>query len=264
MSVTSSSQTPVLYFEEKGTGPVLVLLHGLFVSHEMYDTVQPVFAKAHRVICPDLRGYGGSANLGPPYAIPQLARDVIELLDCLGITQVDLFGYSEGGIVAECIAANYPPRVRRLVLACTYAYNQGSLREKVEAAVVPWVLRALGPNRFSRFVLSQAPEIGAERAAQLTKIMSNNDMQFMLKALHDANFFDARPLISKIQAPTLIIAGGKDNALPAHNANELVSGIKGARIEVLPEGRHSLIWTNPDFVITTTERFLQSPDAQLR
>ena len=256
MSKTPSTQTPVLNFTEKGSGPPLVLIHGLMMSGRMFSTVLPRFAQKHRVICPDLRGHGGSAELGPPYTIPQLAKDVVELLDRLGIDQFDLFGYSNGGIVAECIGATYGPRVRRLVLACAYAYNRGTLREKAEAAVVPWVIRGLGMQKFSRFMFSHAFEIGTESVTSLAEIMGSNDRHLMLKALHEGTFFDARPLLSSIEAPTLIIAGAKDDAVPMHHANQLVSGINGARLEVVPEGKHTLIWTNPDDVVAITDGFL--------
>jgi len=75
----------------------------------------------------------------------------------------------------------------------------------------------------------------------------------MLKAYHEGTFFDARPILSKIEAPTLIIAGGKDDAVPMHHAKELISGIKGAQLEFLSEGHHALMWTNADYFITTTE-----------
>ncbi len=256
--MAEQSAALVLSFEEKGTGPVLVLIHGLFITHEMFDTVLPAFAQRHRVILPDLRGYGGSAGLGPPYTIPQLAKDVVELLDRLEIQQADLLGYSEGGIVAECLAANYPERVRRLVLACTYAYNQGSLLEKVEAAVSPWIFRGFGKEKLCRRLLSHFPELEGQRGDKFCRNMASMDRQFMLAALHEANFFDARPLLPRIQAPTLILAGGKDHAVPMHNSKELASGIKGSRLEVLPEGGHTLIWADPDFVLDTTERFLQT------
>jgi len=255
------NQRPSLSFVEKGTGPVLVLLHGLFMSHTMFDTVLPSFAERHRVILPDLRGYGGSVGLGPPYSIPQLAKDVVELLDHLEVKPVDLFGYSEGGIVAECIAAVYPDRVRRLVLACTYAYNQGSALEKIEAAVVPWVFRGFGKQKSCRWVLSHFPEIETQRGNKFCETMASMDKESMLAALHEANFFDARPLLPRILVPTLVLAGGKDDAVPMHNAKELASGIEGARLDVLPEGRHTLIWTNPDFVLDATERFLQATES---
>lgn len=232
------------------------MIHGLMMSGGMFSTVLPRFAEKHRVICPDLRGHGGSAGLGPPYTIPQLGKDVIELLDSLGIEKFDLFGYSNGGIVAEWIGATYAPRVRRLVLACAYAYNRGTLREKVEAAVAPWMIRGLGMQRFSRFMFSSALEIGAERATALAAIMGSNDRHLMLKALHEGTFFDARPLLSKIEAPTLIIAGGNDRAVPMQHAHQLVSGINGASLKVVPEGTHTLIWTNPEDVVAITDGFL--------
>ena len=80
MSKTPSTHTPVLSFTEEGSGPPLVLIHGLMMSGRMYLDVVPRFAERHRVICPDLRGHAGSAGLGPPYTIPQLAKDVVDLL----------------------------------------------------------------------------------------------------------------------------------------------------------------------------------------
>ena len=77
-------RTVELNFIEKGNGSPLVLIHGLMMSHKMFEKVLPVFAEKHRVICPDLRGHGGSDGLGPPYTIPQLAKDVVDLLDRLG------------------------------------------------------------------------------------------------------------------------------------------------------------------------------------
>ena len=61
MSAISGAQTPVLNFEEQGIGPPLVLIHGLMMSHKMFETVLPTLAEKHRVICPDLRGHGGAA-----------------------------------------------------------------------------------------------------------------------------------------------------------------------------------------------------------
>lgn len=264
MPDTPDNQPPLLNFMEKGNGSPLVLIHGLMMSHKMFETVLPAFAEKHRVICPDLRGHGGSDGLGPPYGIPQLAKDVVELLDRLKIDKFDLFGYSNGGIVAECIGAIYPPHVRRLVLGCAYAYNRDSLCEKIEAAVVPWLIRGLGMQKFSHFMFSHFGEIEPDLASRMADIMASNNKQLMLKAYREETFFDARPLLSRIEAPTLIIAGGKDDAVPMYHAKELVSGIHGSQLEVLPEGTHSLIWTNPQYIISTTERFLQTADVQLR
>ena len=184
-------------------------------------------------------------------------------MDRLQIDRFDLLGYSNGGIVAECIAATYISRVHRLILGCAYAYNRDSLSEKIEAAFVPWLIRGLGMKRFSHLMFSHFADIKPELASRMTAIMASNDKRLMLKAYYEGTFFDARPLLHKIEAPTLIIAGGKDDAVPMVHAKELVSGVKGAQLEVLPKGRHTLIWTDPGYVITLTERFLQTADIQL-
>jgi pimeloyl-ACP methyl ester carboxylesterase len=97
---------------------------------------------------------------------------VIALLDRLGVDRFDLLGYSNGGIVAQCVGANHPQRVQRLILACPYAYNRDSLREKIEAAVVPWLILGLGIKRFSHFMFSRTPEIGSELSNRMAEIMA--------------------------------------------------------------------------------------------
>jgi pimeloyl-ACP methyl ester carboxylesterase len=86
----------------------------------MFDPVLPALTRQHQVIVPDLRGHGRSQHLPGPYTVPQLAADLVALLDTLALESVDVLGYSQGGAVAQQLAHDYPGRVRRLVLACTY------------------------------------------------------------------------------------------------------------------------------------------------
>src|SRR6188474_3075556 len=86
----------LLYFTERGSGPPLLLVHGLMVTGEMFDPVIEHFATRHRVIVPDLRGHGRSRGLPPPYTAAQLASDLARLLDHLGIDSTALLGYSQG------------------------------------------------------------------------------------------------------------------------------------------------------------------------
>src|SRR5438552_2853999 len=85
-----SSET--LYFTDRGTGPVLLLVHGLMVTGEMFETVVDQFATRHRVIVPDLRGHGRSRGLPPPYTVRQVAADVSHLLDHLEIESTAVLG----------------------------------------------------------------------------------------------------------------------------------------------------------------------------
>src|SRR6478609_3592322 len=110
-------------FTEHGAGPPLLLVHGLMITGEMFEPVLDHFAERHRAIVPDLRGHGRSRALPPPYTVEQLARDLADLLDHLGVEMVDVLGYSQGGAVAQQFVLDHPARCRRLVLACTYAFN---------------------------------------------------------------------------------------------------------------------------------------------
>jgi pimeloyl-ACP methyl ester carboxylesterase len=91
-SVPASSD--LLYFTERGSGPPLLLVHGFMVTGEMFKPVIEHFAVRHRVIVPDLRGHGRSRRLGPPYTGGRLARDLLCLLDHLGIDSTAVLGYS--------------------------------------------------------------------------------------------------------------------------------------------------------------------------
>src|SRR5690349_6019959 len=120
----------LVYFKDIGSGPPLLLVHGLMVSGEMFQPIVDQLAQHHRLIIPDLRGHGRSRDMRPPYTVSQLASDLERLLGHLDIPSIDMLGYSQGGAVVQDYALTFPRRCARLVLACTYAFNAASLREK--------------------------------------------------------------------------------------------------------------------------------------
>src|SRR5262245_23191163 len=143
----ASASTEQLYFTERGAGSPLLLVHGLMVTGDMFAAAVDRFATNHRVIVPDLRGFGRSRALPPPYTARQLAADLAALLQQLGVASAAVLGYSQGGAIAQQLALDWPQRCSRLVLACTYAYNMATPREWVEGHAAPVLLRLLGPRR---------------------------------------------------------------------------------------------------------------------
>jgi 3-oxoadipate enol-lactonase len=93
MSSTLAS-SELVYFTERGSGPSLLLVHGLMVNGEMFAPVIEHLATRHRVTVPDLRGHGRSRGLPPPYNAAQLASDLARLLDHLDIDSTAVLGYS--------------------------------------------------------------------------------------------------------------------------------------------------------------------------
>ncbi len=101
-----------------GEGPPLVLLHGYPQTHVMWHRLAPALAERFTVICPDLRGYGDSAK--PPggaghelYAKRAMARELVEVMDSLGIGRFNLAGHDRGARVAHRLCLDFPERVRR-------------------------------------------------------------------------------------------------------------------------------------------------------
>jgi len=107
-----------MYYEERGEGPPLVLLHGGLLTIELsFESVIPVLVEHHRVIAVELQGHGRTADIDRPMAFEHLATDVVGLLDHLGIEQADVFGFSLGGLTTYELLVHHPARVRRAVVA---------------------------------------------------------------------------------------------------------------------------------------------------
>ncbi len=242
MTVQASREP--LYYSETGSGPPLLLVHGLMVSGEMFEPVIEHFAARHRVIVPDLRGHGRSRGLPPPYTAAQLASDLAHLLDHLGVKTTGVVGYSQGGAIAQQLVLDHPSQCSHLVLGCTYAHNIATRREWVEAHLGPLLLRVLGMRGLSRLlVVLGGKHMPRQRAEWLAGMMA-------------AMAFDSRRRLAEIRCPTLIIAGSDDVGVPIHHAKMLHEGIAGSRLVVIQGADHALIWTHTDEFLRATDEFL--------
>jgi pimeloyl-ACP methyl ester carboxylesterase len=245
-----------LYFTERGAGEPLLLLHGLMVTGDMFAPAADLFARRHRVIVPDLRGHGHSRGLPGPYTVAQLAFDLARLLDHLAIESTAVLGYSQGGAVAQQFAVDHPRRCKQLVLACTYACNMSTFRERLEGHLVPYLMRVLGMRRFAQLIfargLKHSPTVPRD---WLVEMMASQDKGLMLKAWKEAMAFDSRPRLAEIKCPTLIVAAADDEAVPRHHAAMLHAGIERSQLVVVEKAGHALIWTDPDALVRHAENF---------
>jgi 3-oxoadipate enol-lactonase len=249
----------LLYFVERGAGPPIVLVHGLMVDGAVFEPIVELLGARHRVIVPDLRGHGNSRGMAPPYTAARLAGDVSRLLEHIGVAETAVFGYSHGGSVAQQLALDDPKRCSRLVLACSYAFNAGSLRERVEGQLTPLLIRVLGMQRFARLVVSQGlKQLGRERAERVVERIAAQDDDAMVAAWRGVLAFDSRPRLSEIRCPTLIVSGTNDRAVPAHHARTLHDGIRGSRRIDVGGADHALLWTHSTELARVTSEFLDA------
>ena len=144
------------------------LLHGVMATGEMFDPLVPFLQSGFRMLIPDLRGHGKSGELPGPYDVPALAADLDPVIAESGFERCAVLGYSHGGAVAQQLAHAKPESVRRMMLACTYACNVATLRERVEAGVFLLLLRVFSPRTVANLVV-QPSKLNRSGGTGLTK-----------------------------------------------------------------------------------------------
>jgi 3-oxoadipate enol-lactonase len=215
--------------------PVLVLGGALGTAGAMWQPQIPVLKERFQVIRYDHRGHGRSPVPHGPYAIYELAQDVLALLEKLDLRRVHLGGLSLGGMVAMWIAAHAPSRVDRLVLLCTSARLGPPARWSERAAAVQAggmaaVANAVVSRWFSpEFALRHAAVVGWARAMLLATPVSGYAACCAAIAK-----MDMTSVLSRIEAPTLAIAGSLDVATPPSHLRQIASKIRRARLETVP------------------------------
>jgi pimeloyl-ACP methyl ester carboxylesterase len=228
------------------TAPPILLVHGFSFSLESWDAWAADLARDHRVIRYDLSGHGLS---GPDpqgqYGTQARVRQLVALMDSLGVRRAVIAGNSFGGQVAWNLAAQHPERVERLVLIDSAAFSINGVTEKPVA--VPDIMRAylLAPSpaavAFSATAIYAHPEkLPAGRLEQMRAMIArpgngpalvSHLEQFTLPAPEDA--------LARIKAPTLILWGRADRVVPVDHAERIAAAIPGARTIIYDDVGHA-------------------------
>jgi 3-oxoadipate enol-lactonase len=206
-------------FRVEGDGEPLLLLHGVMAAGAMFDPLVELLGNRFRMLVPDLRGHGRSGDLGGPYDVQALASDLDVVLAEAGFERCAVMGYSHGGAVAQQLARNRPTAVKKLILACTYACNVSTLRERAKCGLFLALLRLFGPGALAKLIMrpSKPSATGAigltsEQAAWLRSMLAANRASAMRGAVGGLLTFDNRPWLGEIGAPTLVVGGTHDES----------------------------------------------------
>lgn len=219
--------------------PVVLFAPSLGSTLAMWDDQVPALTAAHRVVRFDLRGHGRSEATPGPYEIADLGRDILGLLDELAIERADLCGISIGGMGAIWAAAHAPDRVRRLVLCSTSARLGPAESWTARATLVRREgMAAVADAVAARWVTPAWAAAHPARLAELRAMVAATDPHAYAEWCDAIARMDLRPELGAIRAPTLVIAGGEDPAIPTADIAELEAGIAGARLEVVAGGAH--------------------------
>jgi 3-oxoadipate enol-lactonase len=241
-----------LYYRAEGPddAPAIVLSSSLGTTHELWAAQTAELAKSFRVLRYDHRGHGRSDVPPGPYTVEQLATDVIELLDRLGLASVTFCGLSLGGAVGMWLASRAPDRVARLVLCATSARfadpafwldRARTVRDAGVAAVADVVLERWFTPRFR----ATQPQT-VDRFRRLLVSTPREGYAACCDALAEWDFRDD---LRTIAAPTVVVVGEEDPSTPPEHAALIAGRIPGAKLEVVRGAAHLVNVEQPDAVV---------------
>lgn len=241
------------------TGTPVIFLNHLGAQLDNFDPrIVDGLAARRRVIAFDNRGIGASGGRTPS-TIAAMARDAVAFIRALGFEQVDLFGFSLGGFVAQEIALAEPALVRKLILSGTGPAGGEGIDRVTPVTIVDMIKGALtfrDPKFYLFFTTTPNGRQAAraflarlkERKHDRDKAISPRAFLTQLKAIK-AYGLQAPQDLGVIRIPTLVANGDRDRMVPTSNTYDLARRIPGAELVIYPDAGHGGIFQNhADFV----------------
>lgn len=217
-----------LHYTTYGSGPPLVLVHGLAGSTRWWRRNTRALSEHFRVYLVDLPGFGLS---GSACALEDVALSLPAWLDWMGLERVHLVGHSMGGYVSLRLAAEQPERIDRLALIDAVGMP---LKSNLQRMILRLVQAAKhGSFSFIPTVISDGLRAGIPTLLRLTSEICE---------------VDARPLLPHIQAPTLLLWGTRDVMLPPQMGVQMADLIPNATLHFIPRAGHNAMADRPTLV----------------
>jgi 3-oxoadipate enol-lactonase len=215
--------------------PVVVFSNSLGTDFSMWDPQMAELQQRFRILRYDTRGHGQSSVTPADYTIEQLGRDVLGLLDALGIGRVHFCGLSMGGMIGMWLGIHAPKRLHRLVLSNTAA--RIGAKEMWNARIA--TVRKDGMKSVASAVIERwfTPEFRAsfpEKVAHAQRMLENSPPEGYAACCAAIRDMDQREAVAQIKTPTLVIYGERDPVTLATDAHFLKDRIPGAAEVELP------------------------------
>ena len=260
-------------------GEPIVLVHGFGSSSDAFARVMPLLDPNRRVLALDLLGHGGSPRVAAPvYAPREHARYVRLFLDRFDIDRAVVIGSSFGGAVAIALAAGYPDRVSRLIVADSGVYMGDEVAGWLARLVAaPAIGRPIGrmlansflisPRLFERFYRrAYSPHSDRIDPDVLDRALANRDVRGTVDAMA-AMMRSALPLqikgdLRRVRAPALVIWGANDPMFPVSQGVKLAEELPNARLVVVPGVGHFPAEQAPDLFARAVSDFLVGQRAE--
>jgi pimeloyl-ACP methyl ester carboxylesterase len=257
-----------------GSGPLIVLIHGITSNSATWDRVLPKLARRYTVLAPDLLGHGRSDKFRGDYSVGAHANTVRDLLDALGHRTATFIGHSLGGGVALQLAYQYPERVERLVLVAPGGFGR-EVTVLLRAASIPGsgpvlALAASRPVVEAGTLLAGAlGRLGVQGSTDLEELgrayallsdrASRRAFIHTLRAVVDhegqrVSALDRAEVIKDF--PSLFVWGERDRILPAHQGERIHREVPHTQLSIFKQAGHFPHRDDPARFVRAVEAFV--------
>jgi pimeloyl-ACP methyl ester carboxylesterase len=266
-------------YRQAGTGPVVVLVHGIAGSSETWLPIIPLLADRFTVVAPDLLGHGESAKPRGDYSLGAYASGIRDLLAVLGHDHATFVGHSLGGGVAMQLAYQFPQSCERLVLVCSGGLGKevSPLLKLLSAPGSEYVLPLVLTSRLhavagsvgrvlGKIGLRGDPLLGEVWATytRLTDARAQRAFVHTIRAVIDVNGqrVSARDrLYLSAAVPTMIVWGDRDGVIPVEHAHAAHELMPGSRLEIVERAGHFLPVERPEVLARLLRDFIETTEA---
>jgi pimeloyl-ACP methyl ester carboxylesterase len=233
------------WYDERGRGEPLVLLHGGMCTNETWGAQTPAFAQSFRVLAPERRGHGHTADVEGPLTYTDMAADTIAFLEQVVGGRSHLVGWSDGGIIGLVVAIARPDLVAKLVVIGTN-YDANGVAAGAEV-----VLAKLTPESPDMAMFRSLYEQHSPDGAQHWPVVFGKFLEMTEREPHI-------PLadLARIAAPTLVLVGDDDVVSLEHTLS-LFRAIPGAELAVMPGTSHTAPIEKPELFNRLVLDFLE-------
>lgn len=261
-----------------GTGPALLLLHGLGCDHTTWGPVMESLARTHTVIAPDLLGHGASDKPRADYSLGGYANGMRDLLTLLGIDTVTVVGHSFGGGVAMQFAYQFPERTERLVLVASGGLGP-EVTPAIRAITTPGfhqamaVLSTPGLRHLTTATMRLLAGSGVSQLRDLGEVAAIYDsfkdpraraaIRHVVRAVVDwkgqiVTMADRAYLTEAM--PMCVVWGADDLVIPVSHASNARALAPTARVEIVPDAGHFPHKDHPERFVTIVRDFIRSTE----
>ncbi|OBH01897.1 MULTISPECIES: alpha/beta fold hydrolase [unclassified Mycobacterium] len=250
-------------YRESGSGPTVLLLHATLHDRHDFDPIVETLATNYRTIAVDWPGHGESDPIASPTepGAPLFADVLEDVVDGLGLSRMVLIGNSVGGFAAARLAINRPESVAGLILVNTGGFVPLNplVRGFCRALGTPAVFRRAAPLFVRGYMKARTDHDRriVERATAVAKTPEGIRTGAALWRSFATPAHDLRGRAGELSAPTLVVWGEKDIAIPLSAGRATRAAISGSRLETFDTG-HVVFSSDPDGFLAVVEPFLQS------